>query len=90
MKVQAGKLLCVSETIFPDASRHIVNIVFQGDEKGGEPVPGSDTRVVGADFIELHELDRIELFPPMGDFLARACRPEYRGGCVYLGRLWRE
>jgi 8-oxo-dGTP diphosphatase len=90
LQVRAGSLLCVSETIFPDASRHIVNIVFEGTEKGGELAPAIDARVVSAEFVDLSEIDRIELLPPLGDFLARACRPGYEGGCVYLGRLWKE
>lgn len=90
LKVQAGKLLCVSETIFPDGSRHIVNLVFRGIEKGGELKPAADVRVVAADFVDLHELDRIDLLPPIGDFLTRACQPGYRGGGVHLGRLWKE
>ena len=90
LRVQAGKLLCVSETIFPDGSRHIVNLVFRGIEKGGEIRPPADARVAAAEFVQLSELNRIDLLPPMGDFLARACRPGHRGGGVHLGRLWKE
>lgn len=90
LRVRAGKMLCVCETIFPDASRHIVNVVFEGIEMGGELKPAVDTRVAGAEFFDLQELTRVELLPPFGDFLARACRPGYTGGCVYLGKLWKE
>jgi 8-oxo-dGTP diphosphatase len=90
LKVQAGKLLCVSETIFPDSSRHIVNMVFRGIESGGELKPSSDVRVRGAEFVDLRELDRVELYPPMADFLNRAGRSGYEDGGIYLGKLWRE
>lgn len=90
LEVQAGRLLCVSETFYPDGSRHIVNLVFKGLERGGEIRPSSDPRVKGCDFVELGDLQRVRLYPPMAAFLQRACAPRYRGGGVYLGRLWRD
>ncbi len=90
LEVQAGRLLCVSETLYPDGSRHIVNLVFRGLEKGGEIRPSSDTRVEACMFVDLGELPEIRLYPPLAAFLQRACSPGYRGGGVYLGRLWRD
>jgi len=90
LEVQAGRLLCVSETLYPDGSRHIVNLVFRGLERGGEIRPSSDARVEGCAFVDLGDLPGIRLYPPMASFLQRACAPGYRAGGVYLGRLWRD
>ena len=90
LKVQAGKLLCVSETIFPDSSRHIVHMVFHGIEKGGRLKPSRDPRVKGAEFIDFHNLGSIELLPPIGEYLQRSYRSRFEGGAVYLGELWEE
>ena len=90
LKVQAGKLLCFSETIFPDRSRHIVNMVFRGIERGGELKPSRDVRVAGAGFVDFHDLKRIELLPPIAEFLIHARRSRYVGGAVYLGKVWKD
>lgn len=88
--VQAGRLLCVSETIYPDGSRHIVHLVFEGIERGGEIRPPLDTRVKGAEFIALRDLGSVELLPPINEFLRRACREDFSEGGAYLGSLWKE
>ncbi len=90
LEVQAGRLLCVSETLYPDGSRHIVNLVFRGVERGGELRPSSDPRVEGCAFVELDELAGLRLYPPMAAFLQRACAHGYRGGGIYLGTMWRD
>jgi len=90
LEVQAGRLLCVSETLYPDGSRHIVNLVFRGVERGGELRPSSDPRVEGCAFVELDELAELRFYPPMAAFLQRACAPGYRGGGIYLGAMWRD
>jgi ADP-ribose pyrophosphatase YjhB (NUDIX family) len=90
LKVQAGKLLCVSETIFPDRSRHIVNMVFRGIERGGELKPSRDVRVTGAEFVDFRDLKRVDFLPPIGEFLERAGRSRFRGGAVYLGTVWKD
>jgi len=90
LKVQAGKLLCVSETIFPDSSRHIVHMVFHGVEKGGRLKSSRDPRVKGAEFIDFNNLGSIELLPPIGKFLQRSYRSRFEEGAVYLGELWKD
>lgn len=90
LKVQAGKLLCVSETIFPDGSRHIVHMVFHGVERGGRLKPSRDPRVKEAEFIDFNNLGSIELLPPIGEFLQRSYRSRFEEGAVYLGELWKE
>lgn len=90
LKVQAGKLLCVSETIFPDSSRHIVHMVFRGIEMGGELKPSQDARVAGAEFVDFRDLKRRGLLPPIGEFLARIHRAGYRGGAIYQGKMWKD
>jgi ADP-ribose pyrophosphatase YjhB (NUDIX family) len=90
LQVQAGKLLCVSETIYPDRSRHIVHLVFRGIERGGELRPSRDVRVAGADFYAFNELSNINLLPLIGGFLRHAHRIHYHGGGVYLKTAWKD
>lgn len=90
LKVQAGKLLCVSETIFPDSSRHIVHMVFHGIEKGGKIKTPRDPRVKGVEFMDFNSLGSVDLLPPIGEFLQRSYRSRFEEGAVYLGELWKD
>jgi hypothetical protein len=51
--VQAGKALCVSETIFPAASRHVLRLVYRGFGDGGALQPGPQARLEGGEFVDL-------------------------------------
>jgi len=53
---QAGKLLCVSETIYPHGPRHGVNLIYGGIRASGGLRPSSYVRVVGEEFVDLRAL----------------------------------
>jgi len=53
---QAGKVLCVSETIFPEGSRHSVNMVYSGIHEGGGLKPAPETRMAGGDFVDFRRM----------------------------------
>lgn len=90
LKIQAGKLLCVSETIFPDLSRHIVHVVFHAEEKGGDIAAPGDKRVRGVDFVGFKDLESIVLLPPIAGFLKQSYDKGFAGGASYLGSLWKD
>jgi hypothetical protein len=50
---QAGKLLCVSETIFPAASRHSMHLVYRGISAGGALQPTPQSGLAGSEFVDL-------------------------------------
>jgi ADP-ribose pyrophosphatase YjhB (NUDIX family) len=60
-RAQVGKLLCVSETIFPDGSRHSVNLVYRGIEVGGQLKPSTYVRMAGKEFVDLRKLNPARL-----------------------------
>jgi hypothetical protein len=47
---QVGKLLCVSETIFPAASRHSMHLVYRGISAGGALQPTPQSGLAGSEF----------------------------------------
>jgi hypothetical protein len=65
-------------------------MVFHGIETGGELKPSRDVRVTGSEFVGFKDLGKVDLLPPLGGFLKRAYRSGYRGGAVYLGRIWKD
>ena len=74
--VQAGKQLCVSETIFPRGSRHSFNLVYRGIGTGGRPGPPLDVRMSGGEFVDLRDMGPAP-WPPTD---AVAHHPGFRGG----------
>lgn len=58
-QAQAGKSLCVSETIFPQASRHSVKMVCDGAVNGARPKGVQRNKVLGGEFVDLRGLDGV-------------------------------
>ncbi|RJP31243.1 MAG: hypothetical protein C4536_08300 [Actinobacteria bacterium] len=81
---QAGKLLCVSETIFPHGSRHSMNLVYHGIGTGGAARHLSDVRMAGKEFVDLRELDPASPMTP-GEPATRSCRRGFAGGGAFPG-----
>lgn len=49
---------------------------------GNEPV------LAGVDFVPLRELERVTLFPPIGQIILDSLPSGFRNGIEYLGNLW--
>jgi ADP-ribose pyrophosphatase YjhB (NUDIX family) len=79
-RAQVGKLLCVSETIFPDGSRHSVNLVYRGLEVGGQLKPSSDVRMAGKEFVDLRKLNPARSARPAAGLQARNLASGLEGG----------
>ncbi len=88
---RVGRPLFLSDTIWPDESRHIVNVTFLAEITGGElakmPV---DRRVVGQDLVAPEDLVALDLRPPIAAEVARAAEQGFDVPATYLGRLWTE
>jgi len=67
ISLEVGELLLVSDSINPDARRHIVNVVFRGVRRNGDMHLGNDRRLYTYRFFGLDELDDIIIFPPLRD-----------------------
>jgi hypothetical protein len=52
-RAQAGKMLCVSETIFPFSSRHSMSMVYGGIAADGGLQPTPEVRMMGGEFVDL-------------------------------------
>lgn len=57
-RAQAGKLLCLSETIYPDDTRQGVNPVYRSQRAGGGILPAPQSRMTGGEFVDLRRLNR--------------------------------
>ncbi len=86
----------VLETTSWDASHHLIEIVFVGDERDprAEPVPREDG--LTPSFVPLEDLPRMELRPPIGGYIRGYARKReagaatlYRSTAAYLGNVWR-
>jgi hypothetical protein len=58
LKVQAGKRLCVSETIYPGGSHHGMNLVYHGIDAAGGSRRAYDALDAGDGFTDLRESSR--------------------------------
>jgi ADP-ribose pyrophosphatase YjhB (NUDIX family) len=88
LEVEVERLLFISEAIAPDRTRHIVNIYVKARVTGGTMQVGNEPVLAGVDFIALAELDRITLFPPIGQIILDSVPGGFSEGIKYLGNLW--
>lgn len=85
----------VLETTSWDASHHLIEIVFVGDERyPGAAVLPSEGRLAPS-FVLIDDLPKIELWPPIGGYIRGYARKReggavaYRSTAAYLGNVWR-
>ena len=82
-------LLMAVDTIAPDASRHVVHLVFAAEAVGGALAMGIDPRIVEVAYRPLDDLKSAAFLPDMGEELysLATCFPQE--GIEYLGKRWR-
>lgn len=85
VQVEVGDLALVAETIAPDGSRHVLNLVFRARAVGGALRLGQEERLAETRFVPWDEVPTLEMHPPLGGIL-RECLDW--PGARYLGRLW--
>lgn len=88
LDIQPTGFLFLSEAIAPDRSRHIVNIYIKARVVGGTMKLGNEPVLAGVDFIPLHDLNSITLFPPVGQAILKLTPNGNSKGVEYLGNLW--
>jgi 8-oxo-dGTP diphosphatase len=87
--VEVGRLLLVCEALEPHG-RHLVNLVFAGEVRGGSLRAGLDGRLVDAAWEPVDGLPTLEMYPPIGAELLRCVREGLSGEVRVLGNVWRD
>lgn len=85
LQVEVDDLALVAETIAPDASRHLLHLVFRARKVGGLLQIGAEDRLAEARFVPLEELPGLEMHPPLASAIRDVAE---HPGPRYLGRLW--
>ncbi|HEY9754143.1 MAG TPA: NUDIX hydrolase [Oculatellaceae cyanobacterium] len=88
LDVAIERFLFISEAIAPDRARHIVNIFVQATVTGGVLKVGNEPVLAGVEFIDLSELERMTLFPPVGQMILDSLPNGFSDTIKYLGNLW--
>ncbi len=89
--VAVGRPIFISDAIDPRGARHVVNLTFLCDVRGGDLTQTpDDPGVEGVELIAPDDLAALDLRPPMAQALRDAILCGF--GCVtrYLGALWTE
>ena len=88
-EIEVGRLLLVCESLEPKG-RHLVNLVFAGELRGGSLRAGLDGRLVDAGWLPVDELASLEMYPPIGAEVLQCCREGLAGEVRVLGNVWRD
>lgn len=92
LEIEMGRFLFLSESIAPDGSRHILNLFFLGELKGGELKVGNEIRLKSVAFHEFESLDVLEVHPPIGKLLRQILSDGITNTDAnreqFLGNLW--
>jgi len=88
LEVTMGDLLFVSESIPPDLHRHVVNLYYEGEVRGGELTLGDDDVLAGVEYVPIDTLPTLDLRPPVTrEILDYLCHPD-NSRRVSLGNRW--
>jgi len=89
LECTVGAPLIVNDTIFPDRSRHIVNLTFACSMTGGDITSSpADPVVEAVDLVDPYSLECFDLRPPIGAALLEAFEAGFSGPARYLGSVW--
>ena len=88
LEVSVGRPILLADTVAPDGSRRVVNVVFECEIAGGALTDApEDDRVTGVELVDAGQLIELDLRPPMaGALLDHLADPA--ADCRYLGALW--
>lgn len=89
VRVGVSKLLAIVESVSPDPSylKHVVHLVFEVSAPYEVVPEPSDPKVLSAAFLDELQLQRIDVRPPITEFLS-GCVRELPSSPQYLGRRW--
>jgi 8-oxo-dGTP diphosphatase len=89
LRVAVGRLLAIVESISPepDYPKHVVHLIFEVSAAPEAESAPQEATVFSARYFSEHELDVVDVRPPVSEFLA-ACLRELPSSPQYLGRRW--
>ncbi|HTB21129.1 MAG TPA: NUDIX domain-containing protein [bacterium] len=91
VKVRAGRLLFIAESLPPDRHRHIVNITLLGEALEGEArLNESGGRLRGVAWKKKQELPGLPFFPDFKDEILRQWDSGFTLPPRSLGNLWAD
>ncbi len=90
LEAAIGDIAFVHDSLPPDKHRHIVNIYFWGEIRGGTLRLGGDRRLTDVRFVPVSELNTLVMVPDIREPLIRLLQTPESSGPVYLGNLWQE
>lgn len=90
LEIDVGDVALINDSVPPDKHRHIVNIYFWGNIRGGILKKGNESRLKAVRFVPIADLRDIEMIPGIRKELANVLATSGKRGPVYLGNIWRE
>ena len=90
VKGSVGDLVLVNDAIAPDASRHILQIVFTASITEGTPKLGEDPRVVEIAYQPIEAIPTLTVYPSIADELYQAAKASFPQKAQYLGNIWAD
>jgi len=89
LRVGVSKLLAIVESVSPDPEyrKHVVHLVFEVSAPHDVAPEPHDPKVLSAAFLDELQLQRIDVRPPITEFLS-SCVRELPSSPQYLGRRW--
>lgn len=88
IRIDAGKIALISDSIDPSGDRHVLNICFHCNHKDGEFHIGEDERLHDYKFFSKNEISELTIHPPINDSLLKILGE--KNACHYVGKLWGE
>jgi 8-oxo-dGTP diphosphatase len=88
LQILPGRLLLAVDTIAPDASRHVVHLIFAAEVTGGVLARGEDPRIILAEYVPVGLIQSESMLPDIREELysLATCLGEH--GVEYLGKRW--
>ncbi|MEA3365855.1 MAG: NUDIX hydrolase [Candidatus Hydrogenedentes bacterium] len=90
LEIEVEDIALVHDILPPDGHRHIVNVYFRGNIRGGILKKGNGLRLKEVRFVPIRDLNGLEMVPDLREQLAKVLATSQKTGPVYLGNIWRE
>jgi len=87
LEIKAHDLVLVTESTSPDASRHIIQMVFTASRQGEPRVTGQDERVAGVHWLDAETLSDRIFYPNMKGWVLDHLRDDDFGP-AYMKLEW--
>jgi ADP-ribose pyrophosphatase YjhB (NUDIX family) len=91
VRIRAGKLLFIAESLPPDRHRQILNVTLLGEILEGEPrLNESGGRLRGVAWVQRADVPGLVFFPDFKETLLRHWESGFTLGAESLGNVWND